>query len=97
MIEVSKIESVELDSKGIAEFLKTSDELAKAVASLAEKIGESAQEKTGEEVAVEHYTTDRRASAITIKSSKGKELVAREGVLIRDAAALGLEVKERKS
>lgn len=82
---------VRLDSKGIAEFLKSA-ELAHVIHDIAEQVAGNAQAVTDAEVGVDDYVTDRAASSVTILDPRGMEFQARDGLLTRAAAAAGLEV-----
>lgn len=47
------------------------------------------------DVVVDDYVTDRSASSVTIREPDARLRVVRDGLLIRDAAAVGLEVRSR--
>lgn len=81
--------------KGISEILKTQS--AAAVNDLAAQIQGQAQASVGDEaeVTMEAYTTDRAAASVTIASPRGMEMQARDGILTRAAASLGLEVRSK--
>ena len=87
---------VELDSKGVAQVLKSA-EVAAAVHKLAEQVAGIVRNQApdAEEVVVDDYTTDRAASSVTIKDARGRLWQVRDGVLTRAASSVGLEVKER--
>lgn len=85
-----------LDSPGIASVLK-SDGVRAAVHALADRIASTVrQQKSGADVVVDDYTTDRAASSVTIRDSRGRIWQVRDGVLTRAAAGAGLEVTERR-
>lgn len=87
---------IELDSKGIAELLKSADMRAgvdDVAAGIESTVRASLPE--GTDVARDSYTTDRVASSITIRDISGKLWQARDGVLTRAAAAAGLEVRTK--
>lgn len=82
------------DHRGIGEILKT--QAAPLVNELAEQVrtqAASAIDDDTVEVTVTPYTTDRSAATVTIADPDGMALQARDGVLTRAAAAVGLEVK----
>jgi hypothetical protein len=83
---------VELDHKGLAEILKSAG-VAKAVRSTAESVADAVN--VDAEVEVNDYTTDRAASAVTVKDVRAMGWQARDGLLTRAAAAVGLEVKSK--
>lgn len=87
---------VELDSKGIAQVLKSAG-VAAAVQDLAEQVATQVRNAVpeAEEVVVDSYTTDRAAASVTIKDARGRLWAVRDGVLFRAAASVGLEVTER--
>ena len=88
---------VRLDRLGMSMMLKQS-EVRSEVTSLAEAVGNSARANEGvtkhsAEIKVEHYTTDRAASAVLIKHPIGMGIQAKYGALTQAASAQGLEVK----
>lgn len=87
---------VELDRSGIRELLK-SPEIRGAVEDMADRIADqvSGSIDPDAEVVVDTYTTDRAAASVTIKHPAAQLWQARDGVLTRAAAAVGLEVKSR--
>lgn len=86
---------VRLDSQGIAALLN-SDEIADAVHGYAERVAANVRGARPEaDVVVDDYTTDRKASSVTIREAYARRLQVRDGVLTRAAAAEGLEVTER--
>lgn len=86
---------VRLDSKGLAEVLD-SDDVADAVHDVTERIaGHVRSAQPDADVVVDDYTTDRRASSVTIRDVRGRLWQVRDGILTRAAAAEGLEVTER--
>ena len=69
-----------------------------AITELAEAVGQSARSNEGvakheAEIKVEHYTTDRAASAVLIKDPIGMGIQAKYGALTQAASAQGLQVK----
>jgi hypothetical protein len=87
---------VKLDSKGIAQILK-SGEVAAAVHEMAESIAAAVRqsEPDAEEVVVDDYQTDRAASSVTIRDARGRLWQVRDGILTRAASSVGLEVTDR--
>ncbi len=85
---------ITLDSRGIREVLN-SPLVAAAVRAKAVLVAASAR-RSGAEVVVDDYRTDRAASSVTVRDARAKGWVARDGLLIRDAAAAGLEVRARR-
>ncbi len=83
------------DRKGISEILKK--QTAGAINGLASQIHSQAQASvySDVEVTMEPYTTDRAAASVTIADPRGLEMQARDGVLTRAAATLGLEVRSK--
>ncbi|MEJ9080769.1 hypothetical protein WKY82_20335 [Gordonia malaquae] len=82
------------DRRGIGEILKT--QAAPQVNALASQVQARVIDAIDDdtvEVTLEAYTTDRGAAAVTIADPEGLALQARDGVLTRAAAAVGLEVK----
>ncbi|WP_454199588.1 hypothetical protein [Nocardia sp. Marseille-Q1738] len=77
---------VRLNHEGIARLLK-SREFAAVVKGAAHRVAAEA----GEDATVSEYTTDRAAAAVSVPA----EQQARDGVLTRAAASVGLEVKAR--
>ncbi|WP_213452890.1 hypothetical protein [Rhizomonospora bruguierae] len=74
-----------LDHGGIAELLRSSG-FAGAVNAVAKQV---AAASGGE---MESYTTDRAAALVKVKADRQ----ARDGALTRAAAAVGLEVRQKK-
>ena len=88
---------VKLDRVGMAIMLKQS-EVRQAVTSVAEAVGDAARLNEGvakhdAEIKVEHYTTDRAASAVLIKHPIGMGIQAKYGTLTQAASAQGLQVR----
>lgn len=77
--------SFELDLKGGAEVLKELS--AAAIKDLADQIAEH----VGEGAEVKIYTTDRAGASVSVPA----EMQAKDGVLTRAAAAVGLEVRPK--
>jgi ethanolamine utilization microcompartment shell protein EutS len=77
----------QLDREGGAEVLKqiVADEIAALTQRIADTAGEGAEVKMG--------VTDRARGTVTVPA----ELQAKDGVLTKAAAALGLEVRPRKA
>ena len=77
-----------LDHAAIGQWLKTVP--AAAVSAIAEGIGESARQQNDSdlEIYVEHYTTDRARSHVSVPAF----LQARDGVLTKGLAAAGLRL-----
>jgi hypothetical protein len=94
---VPKRLSLKLDHKGIAALLK-SQAFAEAMHRQAEAVAQSVREQLpgDADVVVDDYTTDRRASSVTIRDPRGRLWEVRDGVLSRAAVANGLEVTERR-
>jgi len=86
------------DSNGIAEVLRSRG-VRDAIHGLAERVAGRVRAllPAGTDVVVDDYTTDRAASAVTIRDMSGRLWQARDGVLTRAASAEGLEVRERGS
>jgi hypothetical protein len=80
------------DSPGLDDVLQSIDFGQIAAA---ETIAAIVREHRGAEVIVDTYTTDRLAAAVTIRDVRGRAWEARDGVLTRAAAAVGLEVTSR--
>lgn len=90
---------IRLDHAGIAEMLK-SGPVAAAVADIAEAVAAEARSdaavaRHGVPVKVNHYTTDRAASSVTLAHPAGLGIEAKHGTLTRAAGAAGLEVTGR--
>lgn len=88
---------VKLDRVGMAIMLKQS-EVRQAITEVAESVGDAARQNEGvakhnAEIKVEHYTTDRAASAVLIKDPIGMGIQAKYGTLTQAAAAQGLQVR----
>lgn len=84
-----------LDSDGIKALLNSA-EVADAVHGLAERVAANVRGARPEaDVVVDDYQTDRRASSVTIREAYARRLVVRDGLLIRQAAAEGLEVTSK--
>lgn len=84
-----------LDSKGIAALLN-SDEVADAVHAYAERVAANVRGARPEaDVVVDRYRTDRAAASVTVREAYARHLVVRDGLLIRQAAAEGLEVTSK--
>lgn len=83
-----------LDAAGVREVLK-SEEMHAVINGLAHGIRDNvqAQVPSGVLVTIRPYSTDRGAAAVTIEDVRGMAWQARDGVLTRAAAAVGLEVK----
>ncbi|WP_043737663.1 hypothetical protein [Nocardia asiatica] len=77
---------VRLDHGGISRLLK-SREFAAVVKEAADRVAAEA----GEDATVSEYTTDRSAASVWVPA----EQQARDGVLTRAAASVGLEVEGR--
>lgn len=78
-----------IDSKGTVEMLRTNPR--PAVTEAARQIAA----RIDGDVAVDEYTTDRAAAAVTLREPTALLRQARDGVLTRAAAAVGLEVRSR--
>lgn len=84
-----------LDSDGIKALLN-SDEVAAAIHDIADRVAANVRGARPEaDVVVDTYTTDRRAASVTIREAYARRLVVRDGLLIRQAAAEGLEVTSK--
>jgi hypothetical protein len=88
---------VRLDRVGMAMMLKQS-EVRNEITSIAEAVGSAARSNEGvskhdAEIKVEHYTTDRAASAVLIKHPIGMGIQAKYGALTQAASSQGLQVK----
>lgn len=75
----------ELDHKGGAEVLK--EMAAQHVNAIARRVASAA----GDDAEIHEYTTDRAAAAVRVPA----EQQAKDGVLTRAAAAVGLEVRSK--
>lgn len=93
---MASIDDFRLDRDGIRDLLK-SNALADPVHELAERIANQVRGAVPEngDVVVDDYTTDRKASSVTIRHPAALALQARDGILTRAAASVGLEVRER--
>lgn len=88
---------VRLDRVGMSLMLKQS-EVRNEITAIAESVGANARGNEGvskhsAEIKVEHYTTDRAASAVLIKHPIGMGIQAKYGALTQAAASQGLQVK----
>lgn len=85
-----------LDHAGIAGLL-TSGQFQPLVTGAADEIAGEVAAQVGPdvEVVVDEYVTDRTAASVTIRDPRGAIYQARDGVLTRAAAAVGLEVTEK--
>lgn len=82
------------DRGGTGEVLRST--YRAAVHQAAQRIASSVRGSwPGADVVVDDYTTDRSASSVTIREPDARMRVVRDGLLIRDAAAAGLEVRSR--
>lgn len=83
------------DSAGTVQVLQSAPVRA-VVHSLAERVaaGVRAQQPTAD-VVIDDYTTDRAASAVTIRDPLALTWHVRDGILTRAAAGAGLEVRSR--
>lgn len=87
---------IHMDSDGIEEVLR-SPEMADLMLSTAEEIdGAMLPLPDGDPVVIDQYETDRQAASVTIAHPLGKLWQARDGVLTKAAAAVGLDVKEKR-
>lgn len=77
-----------LDYKGVGEVLKSPDTAA-AINALAAQIAARA----GGDAEMDDYTTDRRAASVRVPADQQ----ARDGLLTRAAAEVGLEVRLKAS
>lgn len=83
------------DHRGRAELLKS--QFQAETHQLAEQIASHVRATHPDaDVVVDDYTTDRAASSVTIRDVRGRIWQVRDGVLTRAAAAVGLEVTERR-
>lgn len=86
---------IKIDRAGIRKVLK-SPEVAATVHGYARRIASAVKSSEPEaDVVVDDYATDRAASSVTIRDARGRIWQARDGILTRAAAGVGLEVKER--
>lgn len=85
--------TLHLDHTAIEKWLQTVPR--GAVSALAEQVGEHARKANDSElqVYVEHYTTDRAASHVSVPAF----LQARDGVLTAGLAAAGLQLSAKRS
>lgn len=83
------------NSAGAAAILN-SPEVAAMVRSKAEEVAGQVITAQPADVVVDSYTTDRAAASVTIRHKDAKAWQARDGILTRAAAAVGLEVRERR-
>lgn len=88
---------VRLDRVGMSMMLKQA-EVRSEITAIAEAVGNSARANEGvakheAEIKVEHYTTDRAASAVLIKHPIGMGIQAKYGALTQAASAQGLQVR----
>lgn len=86
--------TVKLDRQGIAEYLK-SQPVARVMHEVATDVERDLAIDPAADVVVDDYVTDRAASSVTIRDPRAKVWQARDGVLTRAAAAVGLEVTDR--
>jgi hypothetical protein len=75
-----------LNRAAIAHLLKSP-----AFAAMVNEVAHRVAAEAGEDATVSEYTTDRSAASVWVPA----EQQARDGVLTRAAAAVGLEVKQR--
>ena len=75
---------ITLDRSGVAKILR-----GEAVADLVYAVGHAVQAEIGEDGELAEYTTDRRGVSVSVPA----ELQARDGLLSRAAASVGLTVK----
>lgn len=85
----------QLDYAGVREILKGPD-FRRAVDGLADGIAAHVRASIDPEAPVEvrRYTTDRGAATVAIADVRGMIWQARDGVLTRAAASVGLEVRQ---
>ena len=70
--------------------------VASAVHGLAEQVAAATRTQQPEaDVVVDDYTTDRAASAVTIRDPQARLWQVRDVILTRAAASVGLEVRDR--
>lgn len=89
-----------LDHAGMAQMLKQ-PQIRAEITKMAERVADSARTDPAimrhqAEIKVEHYTTDRAASAVLIKDAVGMGIEAKYSPLKRGAGFLGLKVKSKK-
>lgn len=84
------------DSVGISQILKSAG-VRNVISGVANQVAAnvSAQIDPAVNVRVDDYETDRAASSVTIRDSRGRQWQVTDGVLTRAAAETGLEVTER--
>lgn len=92
--------NVVLNRAGMALMLK-SPQVREEITRTAERIGDQVRtdpaiNRHNAEVKVEHYTTDRAASAVLIKNAVGVGIEAKYSPLKRAARFFGLQVKSKK-
>ena len=89
------LEDFRIDYEGVGEVLNSAP-VRTAINGLAGEILNNviAQLPEGTDVVADSYTTDRAAASVTIRDVRGRAWQARDGVLTRAAAAVGLEVTE---
>lgn len=85
---------LKLDHAGIAELLKSA-EVATHVKGVAEQVASQVRGAVDarDGVVVDTYTTDRAALSVTIRDPRARRWQARDGVLTRAVASVGLEVR----
>lgn len=88
---------VTFDDAGFQAILN-SDDVAAAVHDLAVEVASNVRsaEPDAEDVVVDDYRTDRRASSVTIRDARGRIWQVRDGLLTRAAAGAGLTVRRRR-
>lgn len=88
------LESFRLDTRGVREVL-TGPEVRQVVDDLADQVAAHVRPQlpSGVTVSVRGYTTDRGAASVTVEDVRGMAWQARDGILTRAAAAVGLEVR----
>lgn len=81
------------DHKGINEILKA---LGPTITAKANAVADEIRRSHPDlEVDVESYTTDRGAASVLVQDSHARELQARDGLITKAAAIVGLEVRTR--
>lgn len=92
------LERLELDARGIREFLG-GPEVRAMVDGVAEDVRARVRAKVppGTRVQIKPYTTDRGAASVTVADVRGMAWQARDGILTRSAGEAGVEVKDWRS
>lgn len=85
--------TVKFDSRAIEQWMR--DNLTEMTRAATQKIAAAAASASGVFVDGQMFETDRPHGVVMVKDHRSHSMVARDGLLIRQAKAAGLEVRQR--